>query len=202
MSELDRLPAIVPLDFRVEYLPQPDGTLKEIEVVEYTRKGSQGATTPVRIEHLQRKRQDGALDPIWLALKPYYDNWKAGKAAPVDGTPLAAWPGATPQLVKALEPYHIRSVEDLANLTDGTMDKVPVPGIRGFRTQAKAFVEAQKTTAVVARDLAAKDEKIAELSRELDELKTLVKSLAAKDGVDIVEPEPVRRGPGRPRKAA
>jgi hypothetical protein len=37
-------------------------------------------------------------------LKPYYDNWKAGQAAPVNGTPLAAWPGATPQLVKALTP--------------------------------------------------------------------------------------------------
>jgi hypothetical protein len=196
----DRRPQIIPLDFRVEYAPQADGTMKEIEVVEFTRKGSQGATTPMRIEHLQRTRPGSPPDPVWLALKPYYENWKAGKAAPIDGTPLAAWPGATPQLVKALEPFHIRSVEDLANLTDGSMDKVPVPGIRGFRSQAKSFVEAQRTTAVVAADLAAKDAEISDLKREMGELKELVAALAAKDGVTVVDEQP--RGPGRPRKVA
>jgi hypothetical protein len=190
----DRIPAIIPLSFWVDYEPQKDGQIKEVERVEWTRKGTQNATTRETVERLSRH---GIDNPIWAALKPYYDHWKAGKAAPVDGTPLAAWPGATPQLVKALEPFHIRSIEDLADLTDGTMDKVPVPGIRGFRTQAKAFIDAQKTTAVVARDLAAKDEKIAEMERELDELKDLVRSLAAKDGVTISDE---KRGPGRPRK--
>jgi hypothetical protein len=195
----DRRPQIIPLEFRVEYLPQKDGSMKEIEVVEYTRKGSQGATTPARIEHLQRLRPGSDPDPVWMALKPYYDNWKQGKAAPIDGTPLAAWPGGTPHLVKALEAYHIRSVEDLANLTDGTMDKVPVPGIRNFRTLAKTFVEAQKTTHLVAADLAAKDEQINNLTQQVADLTELVQSLAAKDGVDVTD-EP-RRGPGRPRKA-
>lgn len=191
----ERVPSIVPLEFRIEYLPQTDGTIKEVEIVEYTRKGSQGATTPARIEHLQR---GGGQDPVWLVLKPYYDNWKAGKTAPIDGTPLAAWPGATPQLVKALEPYHMRSVEDLANLTDATLDKVPVPSLRAFRIQAKAYVDAQKTTAVVARDLAAKDTKIAEQDREIAELKELVQAIAAKQGITLTDDKPAKRG----RKAA
>lgn len=186
----DRRPAIFPLSFELEYATQTDGKIVEREVVEFTRKGSQGATTRMRIEHLQRDQQD----PIWLALKPYYDNWKAGKTAPIDGTPLAAWPGATPQLVKALEPFHMRSIEDLANLTDATLDKVPIPGIRAFRKQAQSFVEAQKTTAVVARDLAAKDEQIATLTTQVNELTELVKSLAAKDGVAVVDE------PKKPRK--
>lgn len=191
----DRRPAIIPLEFRVDYLPQPDGSMKEIEIVEYTRKGSQGATTPARISHLQR----GGQDPVWLAIKPYYESWKAGKDAPVDGTPLGAWPGATKQLVKALENFNIRSVEDLANLTDGNMDRVPVPGIRGFRTQAKAFVEAQKTTHVVAAQLVERDKQIADQAREIVELKELVQTLAAKEGVKIVDDAPKR---GRPKKAA
>lgn len=179
----DRRPAIIPLDFRVEYAPQPDGSIKEIEIVEYTRKGSQGATTPMRISHLQRNQND----PVWLALKPYYENWKAGKSAPIEGTPLAAWPGATSQLVKALEPFHIRSVEDLANLTDGNMDRVPIPGIRGFRNQAKAFNEARKTTHIVAAELESRDAQIAEQNREIAELKELVTSLAAKQGVTVTD---------------
>lgn len=182
----DRRPAVVPLNFWVDYEPTAEG-MKEIERVEWTRKGTQNATTRETIERLSRTRSGADPDPVWMALKPYYDNWKAGREAPIDGTPLAAWPGATPQLVKALEPYHIRSIEDLANLTDGTMDKVPVPGIRTFRTQAKAYVEAQQTTAVVARDLAAKDEQIAHLTREIDELRDLVTSLAAKYGVTVVD---------------
>lgn len=187
----DRTPSIVPLEFRVDYHPQPDGTLKEVEIVEYTRKGSQGATTPARIEHLKR---GGGQDPVWLALKPYYESWKQGLEAPIDGTPLIAWPGASKSLVKALENFHIRSVEDLANLTDGVMDKVPVPGIRGFRTHARAFVEAQKTTSLVAADLAAKDAKIAEQDREIAELKELVQQIAAKQGIDVVdEPRKARR---------
>ena len=189
----DRRPSIIPLDFRLEYLPQSDGTVREIEVVEYTRKGSQGATTPVRIEHLTRVKNGSSPDPIWLAIKPYYENWKAGKEAPIDGTPLAAWPGGTQHLTKALEAYHIRSVEDLANLTDGVLAKVPVPGIRSFRTQAKAFVDAQKTTAVVARDLIEKDKQIEALSGEVNELKELVKSLAAKQGVTVTEEKPSKK---------
>lgn len=191
----DRAPAIIPLTFWVDYEPQPDGKMKEVERVEWTRKGTQNATTRETVERLSRK---GVDNPIWAALKPYYDHWKQGLAAPVDGTPMAAWPGATPQLVKALEPFHIRSVEDLATLTDGTMDKVPVPGIRGLRQNAKAFIEAQRTTAVVAADLAAKDAKISDMQREMDELKELVSALAKKDGIDVVD-EP-RRGPGRPKK--
>lgn len=189
----ERLPQVFPLNFWIEYAPQADGSIKEIEMVEYTRKGSQGATTPVRVEHLMRTKPGNPPDPIWTALKPYYENWKQGKAAPVDGTPLAAWPGATPQLVKALESFHIRSVEDLANLTDATLAKVPVPGIRAFRAQAKAFVDAQKTTAVVARDLAAKDKKIEELSSQIDELEELVRSLAAKDGITVKNDKPIKK---------
>lgn len=198
--QADRAPSIIPLDFRVEYIPQADGSLREIEVVEYTRKGSQGATTPARIEHLQRLR-DGQPDPLWAVLKPYYDNWKAGKAAPIDGTPLAAWPGATPQLVKALEPFHIRSVEDLAKIDDNLMGRISIPGIRALKNNAAAYVEAQKTTAVVAGEIATLRSENEMLKSEISELKDLIKSIGAKEGVEIVD-EPVKRGPGRPRKVA
>lgn len=195
----DRAPSIVPIEFRIEYLPNPDGTMREIEIVEYTRKGSQGATTPARIEHLKRQKPGSDPDPLWMALKPYYENWKTGREAPVDGTPLAAWPGATPQLVKALVPYHIRSIEDLANLTDGVMAKVPVPGIAGFRANAKAYVAAVTSTAPIAGKLAEQEKIITTQSREIAELKELVTSLAADKGIEITTDKPKR---GRPKKAA
>jgi hypothetical protein len=195
----DRLPSIVPLSFWKEYDPQPDGTVKEIVKVEWIRKGQQNATTVEKITRLSRKDINGNDNPIWEVLKPYYERWQSGQADPIDGTPLAAWPGASPQLVKALEPYHIRSVEDLADLTDGAMVKIPLPGIRGFRDNARAYVAAASTTAPVAGELAALREHNANLTREVEELKDLVKSLAADKGIQVTEE---KRGPGRPRKAA
>lgn len=194
-----RVPAIVPLNFWIEYEPQPDGTMKEIEKVEWTRKGTQNTTTVEKITRLSKPGLDGVITPIWEALKPFYDRWKAGQEAPVDGTPLAAWPGATPHLVKALEPYHIRSLEDLAELTDGTMARIPLPGIRGFRENAKAFLSAQSSTAPVAGELAALREQTANQSREIEELKELIQSLAAEKGIEVADDKPKR---GRPKKAA
>lgn len=199
MSDNDRLPSIVPILFWKEYDPQPDGSVREIEKVEWSRRGTANATTVEKISRLAKKQINGDQNPIWLALKPYYESWKDGQETPIDGTPLAAWPGATPQLVKALEPYHVRSIEDLANLTDGTMARVPVPGIRGFRDTAKAYVAAASTTAPVAGELAALREKTSNYESRIAELEELVKSLAADKGVDVAD-EPKRRG--RPPKAA
>jgi hypothetical protein len=201
MSSTDRLPSIVPLKFWKEYEPQTDGSIKEIEMVEWVRKGSQNATTIEKISRMSKRDINGNANPNWHAIKPFYESWKEGQEAPVNGTPLAAWPGATPHLVKALEPYHVRSVEDLADLTDGTMARIPLPGIRGYRDNAKAYVTAMSTTAPVAAEVASLREQNANYETRINELEALVKSLAAERGIEVTEPE-AKRGPGRPRKVA
>lgn len=198
MSETDRLPSIVPLNFWIEYEPQPDGSLKEVEFVRWSRRGTQNATTEEKIVRLSKNDLNGNVNPIWQTLKPFYESWKSGKEAPIDGTPLAAWPGATPQLVKALEPYHIRSVQDLADLTDSTMARIFLPGVRGFRENAKAYVAAISTTAPIAGEIASLREQNASYENRINELEELVRSLAADKGID----EEPKRGPGRPKKIA
>lgn len=195
-----RLPSIVPLNFWKEYEPQPDGTMKEIVKVEWSRKGTQNTTTIEKISRLSKLDINGNPSPIWEVLKPSYERWLSGQQDPIDGTPLAAWPGATPQLVKALEPYHIRSVEDLADFTDSTMAKIPVPGIRGFRDNAKAYVTAMKTTAPIAGEIAGLREQNSNYENRINELEALVKSLAADKGIEVTDE--IKRGPGRPKKVA
>ena len=168
----ERLPAIIPLDFWEDYKPQPDGSQKLEERVKWTRKGAQGAETSEAVHRLQR--DNGA---IWHALKPYYEAWKSGKDAPVNGTPLAAWPGATPALVKALAPFHIKSVEDLAVIEEGTINRCGVPGIRVMKTNAQAFLDAQKNTAGVAGEVAQLRELALSQAKEIEELKSMVESL-------------------------
>lgn len=188
----DRLPSIYALDIWVEYKPQPNGEYIEEERIKWVRKGANGAETSEAVKRLQRGN-----DAIWQALKPAYDAWKAGKAAPVNGTPLEAWPGATKELVKALASFHVRSVEDLAGLDDGSLTRVQIPGIRAIQRNARAFIDAQKTTAQVAGKISELQGENENLRREVDELKELVKSMAAKDGIDVTD-APKRRG--RPPK--
>lgn len=203
-----RIASIVPLNFWIEYEPQPDGTMKEVEKVEWSRKGTQNTSTVEKISRLMKMGMTGE----WEALKPYYDRWKAGQEAPIDGTPLAAWPGATPHLVKALEPYHIRSVEDLADLTDGTLAKIPLPGIRNFRGNAKAFIAAASTTAPIAGELSALRDENTSLKNRLADIEETMKGLRAGGVVEypdmpegmVASPDGgmMKRGPGRPKKAA
>jgi hypothetical protein len=168
--------------------------VKAEERIKWVRRGAIGAETSEAVHRL--KRDNG---PIWQALEPAYDAWKKGKTAPIDGTPLAAWPGATPQLVKALEPYHIRSVEDLAAIEDSVMNRTGVPGIRGFKNNAAAYIDAQKTTSVVAGEISVLRNEKEAMQSEINELKELVKSLAAEQGVKVTDE---KRPVGRPRKVA
>lgn len=195
-EERERLPFIAPQDFWIDYEVKADGTRKEVEWVRWIKKGtSNPATTEEKVIRLQR-------DPtnlIWQVLEPYYKRWKENQSAPVDGTPLAAWPGATPQLVKALEGVNIRSVEDLTMMEDSAISRVSIPGLREKQKLARAFLEAQKSTAGVASENAKLKETVESQAKELAELRQLVTDLAARDGVKVVE-EP-KRGPGRPRKS-
>lgn len=191
-EEAGRLPFIAVIEFRVEYEPQPDGTMKEVEWVKWAKKGtSNPATTDECIPRL-KKYPDNL---IWQVVKPAYERWKAGQDEPIDGTPLAAWPGATPQLVKALTPANIRSVEDLAQMEDSAISKLAIQNLRRLRQDARAFIEAQKSTAAVSGEVVKLRNENEALKARVDELIKAVEALADDDA-----PEKPRRG--RPPKAA
>ncbi len=193
-----RMPFIAPEEFWVDYDVLPDGSRKAVEWVRWVKKGMQTPATIVeKISRLSKPNKAGQVVPEWTVLKPYYDSWKAGEAAPVNGTPLAAWPGATPQLVKALNPANIRSIEDLAEMEDSSIVRIGMPGLREKQTQARAFLEAQKTISGVSGEVVTLREKNESLSREVAELKELIEKFAIKREQEDAAP---KRGPGRPRK--
>jgi hypothetical protein len=193
------MPFIVPEEFWIEYAPQADGSQKTVEWVRWVKKGMQNPATCVeKISRLSKADKNGNVSPEWTVLKPYYDNWKAGEAAPVNGTPLAAWPGATPQLVKALTPANIRSIEDLAELEDSAIMRIAIPGLRDKQTQARAFLQAQKTTALVSGEVVKLRDQNEALQREVAEMRELIEKFAIKKEEE--EATQAKRGPGRPRK--
>lgn len=102
----------------------------------------------------------------WAMIEPAYEAWKQGQDLPLNGTPLAAWAGVTAEQAQALSRMGIRSVEEVASLTDSVMGKVPLPNVRDLIAQAKAFLDASDRN-VVADKLAGQQSEIDGLKEQL-----------------------------------
>lgn len=96
-----------------------------------------------------------------------YKAFKDGQQAAVTGTPLSIWPYLKPADVKNLEHQGIRTVEQLASLSDS------VPGMQSLKVRAKEFLAAAKDTAkagVLQDELAQRDAQLAAMQQRLDSL--------------------------------
>jgi hypothetical protein len=117
----------------------------------------------------------------WAIIEPAYNAWKRGEEVPENGTPLGAWPGVNQDQAKFLRTKGIVSVEQVAEMSDSTIETLPFPGRRDLPKLAKMFLEGQKDA-----DLAAKNAELLERVAAMEEM--------------LLEKEPPKRGPGRPKK--
>ncbi|MEQ1672139.1 MAG: hypothetical protein ABL893_14875, partial [Hyphomicrobium sp.] len=129
---------------------------------------------------------------IWNQVKPHYDAWKQGNAVTVEGTPLGAWPGVTPEQVTVLKANGFRTVEEISQASDGALVRIQLPNARNLVEQAKAFLAAADQ-GKLATELASRDAEIARLREGQEEMARMMKELLA----DRDKP---RRG--RPPKSA
>jgi hypothetical protein len=180
-------PNIAVLRFWIEYedVAGKPGEPREVHMVEWVKKGTNGATT---CEKVARSFKDGAMKDI---IEPAYKSWLKGQEEPTDGTPLSAWPGVNPAQADRLKALHLRTVEDVAGMNDADMNRVGM-GALALRDKARAFVAAKKDTAPLAEAMAKKDAEIAELRAQLAEVTDTMDKLAAANNMP-------RRG--RPPKA-
>jgi hypothetical protein len=186
----DRLPQVYPQQFYYKYR-EKDGKQEQIEWVDVAKRGMiTPQVVPMRWKDVQR-------DQLLLrVLNPFYENWKKGETAPVTGTALESWI-ADAGLVKVLNQVGIRSVEDFAATEEHLLIKLNIPNIREKVKRAKAFLEAQTSTAKVSAEISKVREENESLRREVAELKSLIEQHAIKKDDDAV-----KRRPGRPRKVA
>src|SRR5579871_4014755 len=103
-----------------------------------------------------------------------YAAFRAGREAPLEGTPLADWPNSalTRSRVEELAYFNIRTVEHLAALNDAQLQALGM-GARELREAARAFLEvASKGTGplerLVVQNLSLQDE-VERLERALAE---------------------------------
>lgn len=194
--ENTRKPSITGFIFSTDYNPDPDkpGEFKAADRVSWVKAGDLhrsrvSESIPRLMPNPAKKR---AADPMWEFIEPSYKRWKAGEEIPVDGTPLAAWPGCDRALAEALKPLGVLTVEHFVGLADHIVGGVGIPDVRRRQTMGRAFLDAQKGQAHIAAELAKRDEEIAKMRREIEQL-TAPPSSAPANAVPATE---------RPRKAA
>lgn len=115
--------------------------------------------------------------------------YKAGADAEAQGTPLKDLIGMTPAVIMNLKTIGIHTLEMLADCPDSTNQNLM--GFWDLRDRAKKHIQARLDAAPTVRleaAIAEKDNQIASLQRQLDELAAAVAEQAPK------------RGPGRPPK--
>lgn len=155
-----------------------------------------------------------------------YERWKKGEEIPLHGTPIKGWPVISPAQMKNLIAMNILTVEDLAGVNDEGCRRIGM-GAGELRDKARAWLSQAKDKGPLTMENAALKSENSALKTQNEQLEARVKDLSERleimqrggldratylqpqqqeeDGIaagDILEtPEPVRRGPGRPRKA-
>lgn len=92
-----------------------------------------------------------AMTHMWGQIEPAYKAWKEGKEIPLDGTPLASWQLLDASQIQAFQAVGIKTVEQVAAITDTMIGRVQLPGVRNLKEQAQAFIDAYDQNATAAR---------------------------------------------------
>lgn len=120
---------------------------------------------------LRRQTEEGRFKHEWLyGLEKQYEAWKNDQEAPVDGTPLKAWPMVTPAQYKTLTDLRLRSVEDLACANEEVISRIGMGG-RTLSQKAKEWLESSKASAPL--------EELSRLKVENSELRAQVGQMSA-----------------------
>ncbi len=183
MSQAPQVPAIRILRFWTEYKLNPDGSTREIDMVEYGPVGlTHMRTTRDSITRLAKVRP---IDPFsedeaakiaafrWALIEPQYRAWKKGQDMPDSGMPLSAWPALAAEQLEIIRGCGLRSVEELADANDATLSAINLPNARTLKEQAKLFLSARDRQAVANRVEATETENKA-LRDQLEEMRQMM----------------------------
>lgn len=139
-------------------------------------------------ETVDATRADGQSYKImqarWEAIGPKYEAWKRKEEIPLDGTPLAAWAGVSTEQAAHLKAMGIQTVEAVRDMSESAFTRLPFPNARQLPKLAAAFLSSLGE--------AEKDRQLSEMAERMAAMEEM---LAERMGE-----EPVKRGPGRPRK--
>ncbi|NKL37490.1 hypothetical protein GFL49_27745 [Rhizobium leguminosarum bv. viciae] len=136
-----------------------------------------GANTTERIRHLKPTQEiiDGEnaektrfMLARWSAIEPAYEAWKKGHELPINGTPLAHWPGVSAAMAGELRKYNVLTVENVRDLAETQLERIRLPNMRELRNSAKAFLDNMRNAEAAEREVE-RDNEVANLRLMLEE---------------------------------
>ena len=111
-----------------------------------------------------------------------------------EGLPLTEWPGVTRSQAEEMAFFHIKTVEQLANMADGQAGKFM--GMYQLREKAKAFLEHAKST-FAAWEL---EQKFEEMRKENADLRESLNGLMEQVANSQAAPKPTKTKTRRAKK--
>lgn len=193
----NRRPTVVALEFWRDYEPDPEkpGDMRAVDWVRWARRGDLTyATNEDKVSRVMKPMRaaggDGGQEenPVWLGIRGAYEAWKMGQETPVDGTPLDAWPALTRVQVEAFRAAQYRTIEDVAEITDGQLGRVRLPDMRQIRDKARTYMAAKQSSAAVEAQMADRDKKMEQMEAELAEARAALQRLAEAPARKVKEP--------------
>jgi hypothetical protein len=167
-----------------------------------TNAGSKDCFEKIAEEWIEDKHKQAlnSLFPLeWVTLfRAQFEAFKQGHELPREGTPIKTWAMCSREAATRLIACGITTVEDLAEFPDSNLNVIGMDG-RYLRDMARGWINEAKDKGTNAKALADANVKIGTLEetvqRQAERLQRLEARLEAR-----IDDEPVRRGPGRPRK--
>ncbi|MEN6537324.1 MAG: hypothetical protein ABFD89_26970 [Bryobacteraceae bacterium] len=130
---------------------------KDVPFVLVTPMGSKDRHESPADEWFARREQDaaeGRFPREWLsAFKGAFAEWKAGREIPLNGTSVTNWPVASPAQVKMLLDLKVRTVEDLAEANEETLNRLGMGG-RTLKQKAQDWLASASDRGKVSEQLA------------------------------------------------
>lgn len=182
-------PNVDKCDLRGNKLDAAGNVIKELQAEDYVTYAP--AHSPMNTQITERVRhmipdaekmgedQDGAKHGFfmarWRQIEPAYDAFKQGREIPIDGTPLGAWAGITPEQGEVLRMSGLRTVEEVRDLTESMFSRVRLPNVRELVKQAKLFLENSNVAKAAERE-AQKDAIIEELASQVAALRDRIEA--------------------------
>lgn len=110
-----------------------------------------------------------------------YRRFKAGQEMSVDGIPLEQWPVLKREMVLELKAMGFLTVEQIADMSDHAVQRIPMMG-RRLKELAKGYLDEAEAGAILARATAAEERQartIAEQNEKIANLTALAERLSS-----------------------
>lgn len=195
---------------------------KDIDVAMITPSYSKDVIEMKVSQWLSNMKQDvhnGRMPIEWSEqYEKDYERWKNGQEIPLRGTPIKGWGVISPAQQETLIRLNILTVEDLAAVNDEGVRRVGM-GSMDLKNKASAWLAQLGDKGPLTVEISALKAENAAKSVAIETLKTQVEQLTVQLSAfinnkpvsiaapseeittdDILEKEPEKRGPGRPRK--